>query len=118
MCEYDIERDHREHLQPPKQKSILEKDRQTQFFHEFGAISKASKVLTSEMKDQFQRIFLSSDPDNDEIKALIHDCFYMTWLTGAFLPDFTPELADSYLIALEKPNGGITGIAPVDIWRR
>jgi hypothetical protein len=39
------------------------------------------------MKDQFQRIFLSSDPDNDELKALIHDCFYMPWLTGAFLPE-------------------------------
>jgi hypothetical protein len=179
-----------------------EKDRQAQFFHKFGAISKASKVLTSKMKhaggsedvirlqnlfplpgenfespiqlchdpihhwpsddeilelwntpemeewarkyhfigalckyvrskpllcapdvggwrikDQFQRIFLSSDPDNDELKALIHDCFYMSWLTGAYLPDFAPELAGSYLIALEKPNGGIRGIAPVDIWR-
>jgi len=55
----------------------------------------------------------SSDPDNDELKALIHDCFYMSWLTGDFLPDFAPELAGSYLIALEKPNGGIRGIAPV-----
>jgi hypothetical protein len=27
-------------------------------------------------------------------------------------------LAGSYLIASEKPNGGIRGIAPVDIWRR
>ena len=70
------------------------------------------------MKDQFQSIFLSSDHDNDELKALIHDCFYMPWLTGAFLPDFAPELAGSYIIALEKPNGGIRGIAPVDIWRR
>ena len=68
------------------------------------------------MKDQFQRIFLSSDPDNDELKALIHDSFYMPWLTGAFLPEFAPEWADSYLIALQKPNGGIRGIAPVDIW--
>jgi hypothetical protein len=33
------------------------------------------------MKDQFQRIFVSSDPDNDELKALIHDCFYMPWLS-------------------------------------
>jgi hypothetical protein len=70
------------------------------------------------IKDQFQHIYLSSDPDNDELKALIHDCFYMPWLAGAFLPDFAPELAGSYLIALEKPNGGIRGIAPVDIWRR
>jgi len=70
------------------------------------------------MKDQFQRIFLSSDPDKDELKALIHDCFYMPWLTGAFLPDFAPELAGSYLIALEKPNGGIRDIAPVDVWHR
>jgi hypothetical protein len=70
------------------------------------------------MKDQFQHIFLSSDPDNDELKALIHDCFFMPWLTGALLPDFAPELAGSYLIALEKPNGGIRDIAPVDICQR
>ena len=69
------------------------------------------------IKDQFQRIF-PSDPDNDELKALIHDCFYMPWLTGAFLPEFAPEWAGSYLIALEKPNGGIIGIAPVDVCRR
>ncbi len=50
MYEYDIEREHREHIHPPKQKSILEKDRQAQLFHKFGVISKASKVLTSEMK--------------------------------------------------------------------
>jgi hypothetical protein len=70
------------------------------------------------MKDQFQHIFLSSDPDNDELKALIHDCFYMPRLTEDFLSDFTPELTDSYLIVLEKPNGDIRGMVPVDIWRR
>ena len=70
------------------------------------------------MKDQYQRIFLSSGPDNDELKALMHDCFYMPLLTGAFLPEFAPEWAGSYLTALEKPNGGIRGIAPVDVWRR
>ena len=69
------------------------------------------------MKDQSQNIFLSSDLDNDELKTLIHDWFYIPWLTGAFLPDFAPEWAGSYLIA-EKANGGIRGIAPVDIWRR
>ena len=39
------------HIRPPKEKSILQKDRQTQFSHKFGDISKDSKVLTSEMKD-------------------------------------------------------------------
>jgi hypothetical protein len=66
------------------------------------------------MKDQFQHIFLSSDPDNDELKSLIHDDFYMTWLTGAF----SHRLTGSYLIVLDKPNGVIRGISPVDIWRR
>ena len=75
------------------------------------------------MKDHFQRIFLSSDPDYDDLKAFIHDFLYMPWLTGAFLPEFAPEWASSYLIALEKPkmekpNGGIRGVVPVDIWRR
>jgi hypothetical protein len=169
--EYDIEREHREHIQPPKQKSIPEKDRRSQFFHKFRSISKASKVLTSEMKhtddsqdvvriqslfplpsenyenpiqlyhnpshhwssddeileiwntpvmeerdgkyhsivvlfkyirsrpllcapdvdgwrmkEQFQHIFLSSDPDNDELKDLIHDCFYIRGLLEPFCP--------------------------------
>ena len=44
--------------------------------------------------------------------------FYMSWLTGAFLSEFAPEWTVSYLIAMEKPNGGIRGIAPVDIYRR
>jgi len=35
-----------------------------------------------------------------------------------FLPEFSPEYTGSYLIALQKPSGGIRGIAPVDIWRR
>ena len=46
------------------------------------------------MKDLFQRIFLSSDPDNDDIKELVYDCLYLPWLKGEF------------------------DIAPVDIWRR
>ena len=70
------------------------------------------------MKDQFQRILMSADPDYDELKVLVHDCFYKPWLTGAFLPEFVPEWAGSYLIALQKPTGGLRGIAPVDIFRR
>ena len=62
-------------------------------------------------------IFLS-DPEYDELKTLVYECFYMPWLTGAFLPDFAPEWAGSYLIALQKPTGGIRGIAPVDTFRR
>jgi hypothetical protein len=37
---------------------------------------------------------------------------------GIFLPEFAPEYTGSYLIALQKPSGGIRGISPVDIWRR
>ena len=32
--------------------------------------------------------------------------------------EFAPEYTGSYLIALQKPSGGIRGIAPVDIWKR
>jgi hypothetical protein len=70
------------------------------------------------MKNLLQRIFLSSDPDNDDIKVLVYDCLYLPWLKGDFLPEFAPEYTGSYLIALQKPSGGIRGIAPVDIWRR
>jgi hypothetical protein len=42
----------------------------------------------------------------------------MPWLTGDFLPEFAPELASSFLLALEKPNGDIRDISPVDIFRR
>jgi hypothetical protein len=35
-----------------------------------------------------------------------------------FLPEFSPEYTGSYLIALQKPSGGIHGIVAVDIWRR
>jgi hypothetical protein len=42
----------------------------------------------------------------------------MPWLTGEFSPEFAPEWAGSYLVALEEPNGGIRGIASVDIFRR
>ena len=47
LREYDIEM---QHIQPPREKSIPQKDRQAQHFHRHGAIAKASKVLTSEMK--------------------------------------------------------------------
>ena len=70
------------------------------------------------IKDQFQRIFLSADPEYDELKTFVRECFYMTWLTRDFLPDFAPEWAGSYLIALQKPTGGIRGRAPVDAFRR
>jgi hypothetical protein len=70
------------------------------------------------MKKLLQRIFLSSDPDNEDLKSLVYDCLYLSWLKGQFLPDFAPEYTGSYLIALQKPSGGIRGIAPVDIWRR
>ncbi len=70
------------------------------------------------MKNLLQRIFLSSDPDNEDLKVLVYDCLYIPWLKGEFLPEFAPEHTESYLIALQKPSGGIRGIAPVDIWRR
>jgi hypothetical protein len=70
------------------------------------------------MKNLLQRIFLSSDPDNEDLKVLVYDCLYLPWLNGDFLPEFTPEYTGSYLIAFQKLSGGIRGIAPVDIWRR
>ena len=70
------------------------------------------------MKNLFQRIFLSSDLDNEDLKFLVYGCLYIPWLKGEFLPEFAPEYTGSYLIALQKPSGGIRGIAPVDIWRR
>jgi hypothetical protein len=39
-----------QHIQPPKEKSSPQRDRQAQHFHKHGALAKASKVLTSEMK--------------------------------------------------------------------
>ena len=54
------------------------------------------------MKDLFQRIFLSSDPENEAIKELVYDCLYLPWLKGEFMPEFAPERAGSYLIALQK----------------
>jgi hypothetical protein len=70
------------------------------------------------MKKLLQRIFLSSEPDNEDLKVLVYDCLYIPWLKGDFLPEFAPEYTGSYLIALQKPSGVIRGIAPVDIWRR
>ena len=34
------------------------------------------------------------------------------------MTEFSQEWAVSYLVALEKANGGLRGIAPTDIWRR
>ena len=70
------------------------------------------------MKDLFQRIFLSSDPENEAIKELFYDCLYIPWLKEDFIPEFAVELAGSYLIALQKASSVIRGITPVDIWRR
>ena len=70
------------------------------------------------MKNLLQRIFLSSDPDNEDLKVLVYDCLYIPWLKGEFLPELAPEYTGSYLSAQQKPSGGIRGIAPVDIWRR
>ncbi len=70
------------------------------------------------MKNFLQRIFLSSDPDNEDLKVLVYDCLYIPWLKGEFLPEFAPEHTGSYLITLQKSNGDIRDIAPVDIWRR
>ena len=70
------------------------------------------------MKNLLQLIFLSSDPDNEDLKVLVYDCLYIPWLKGDFLPEFAPEYTGYYIIALQKPSGGIRGIAPVDIWRR
>ncbi len=59
----------------------------------------------------FQRIFLSSDPDNDAIKELVYDCLYLPWLKGEFMPESAPEWAGSYLIALQKAKMS-TGAMP------
>jgi hypothetical protein len=70
------------------------------------------------MKNLLQSIFLSSDPDNEDLKVLVYDCLYIPCLMGDFLPEFAPEQTGSYLIALQKPSGGIRDITPVAIWRR
>ena len=36
------------------------------------------------MKKLLQRIFLSSDPDNEDLKVLVYDCLYLPWLKGQF----------------------------------
>ena len=96
-------------------------------FHSIPALTKyirsrpllcATDIDGWRKKDLFQRIFLSSDPEMEAIKELVYDCLYIPWLKGEFMPDFAPEWAGSYLIALQKASGGIRGIAPVDIWRR
>ncbi len=46
--------------------------------------------------------FPSSDPENEVIKELVYDCLYLPWLKGEFMPEFAPEWAGSYLIALQK----------------
>ena len=71
-------------------------------FHSITALTKyirsrpllcATDIDGWRMKDLFQRIFLSSDPDNDAIKELVHDCLYLPWLKGEFMPEFAPEWA-------------------------
>ena len=59
-----------------------------------------------------------SDPDNDDIKELVYDYLYVSWLKGEFIPEFVTEWDGSYLITSKKNSGGIRGITPVDIWRR
>ena len=54
------------------------------------------------MKDLFQRIFLSSDPENEALKELVYDSLYVPWIKGEFMTEFAPEWAGSYLIALQK----------------
>jgi hypothetical protein len=90
------------------------------YFHSIPALTKyirsrsllcAPDIDGWRMKDLFQRIFLSSDPDNEDLKELVYECFYIPWLKGDFLPDFAPEYTGSYLIALQRPSGGIRGIA-------
>jgi hypothetical protein len=67
------------------------------------------------MKDVFQCMFLSSDPENEDLKELVYDYIYIPWLKGDFLSEFTPEYTGSYLYTLQKPSGVICDIAPVDI---
>jgi hypothetical protein len=87
-------------------------------FHSIPALTKCIRSFSllcapdidgCRMKNLLQRIFLSSDPDNEDLKVLVYDCLYMPWLKGEFLPEFAPEYTGSYLIALEKPSGGIPG---------
>jgi hypothetical protein len=61
------------------------------------------------MKNLLQHIFLSSDPDNEDLKVLVYDCLYLPWCKGFFLPELAPEYTGSYLIALQKPSGSIRG---------
>jgi hypothetical protein len=56
------------------------------------------------MKNLLQLIFLSSDPDNEDLKVLVYDCLYIPWLKGDFLPKFSPEYTGSYLIAQNLPK--------------
>ena len=96
-------------------------------FHSIPALTKyirsrsllcAPDIDDWRIKDLFQRIFLSTDPENEDLKELVYDCLYLSWLKGDFLSEFAPERAGSNLLALQKPSGGICGISPVDIWRR
>jgi hypothetical protein len=56
------------------------------------------------MKNLLHRIFLSSDPENEDLKVLVYDCLYIPWIKGDFLPEFAPEYTGSYLIFLPKPS--------------
>ena len=70
------------------------------------------------IKDLIQCIFLSSDPENEDLKELVYDYLHIPWIKGEFLSEFAPEWVGSYLIVLQKASGDIRDITPVDIWRR
>ncbi len=56
------------------------------------------------MKDLFQRIFLSTDPENEVLKELVYDYLPVVYVVthGGILTEFAPEWAGSYL---QKPSG-------------
>ena len=81
-------------------------------FHSVTAFTKyiRSKLLLCapdidgwRIKDLFQRIFLSSDPEYEDLKELVYDCLYIPWLKGDFMPEFAAEWAGSYLMHWKKP---------------
>jgi hypothetical protein len=74
------------------------------------------------MENLLQRILLSSDPDNEDLKVLVFDCLYIPWLKGEFLPEFAPEHTGPYLIALQNRVGAsgtllrlISGDGPLEM---
>ena len=57
LHEHDIEI---AHIQPPREKSTLQKVSQSKHFHRFGAICRASKALTSELKSVWDPVELNT----------------------------------------------------------